>query len=152
MGVSRQHVVDMCDRGLLPHVRVGTHRRIPEYAVSEILNEVGQQPDSVKLSVWLHAALIPHILRDSDSVVQKAHANIANMRSRGAGDRSERYLKEWEGIIESGAGSMIDTFLDNSDHAVTLRSCTPFAGVLSPVEVNAIKSEWRKFRNRAYKP
>ena len=28
LGVSRQHVADLCDGGKVKHVRVGTHRRI----------------------------------------------------------------------------------------------------------------------------
>ncbi|WP_147287746.1 helix-turn-helix domain-containing protein, partial [Kytococcus sedentarius] len=28
LGVSRQHVVDLCDRGDLPSIRIGAHRRV----------------------------------------------------------------------------------------------------------------------------
>ncbi|RUP04163.1 MAG: DNA-binding protein, partial [Mycobacterium sp.] len=28
LGVSRQHIVDLCDQGALPCVMVGSHRRI----------------------------------------------------------------------------------------------------------------------------
>ncbi|MFC9443300.1 helix-turn-helix domain-containing protein, partial [Brevibacterium sp. NPDC056947] len=28
LGVSRQHIVDLCERGDLPFTKVGTHRRI----------------------------------------------------------------------------------------------------------------------------
>ena len=34
LGVSRQHVVELCNRGRLPYVTVGAHRRMPEQAVN----------------------------------------------------------------------------------------------------------------------
>jgi hypothetical protein len=106
------------------------------------------KPESVALSLRLHAALIPYLLRDPDSVVAKARFNIAGMRSSGTGDRSERYLQAWEEIIDAGVESILETFRDTSDHGVTLRSCTPFAGVLPPSEVDRIRSESRESRTR----
>ena len=34
LGVSRQHVVDLCNQGRLPYITVGAHRRIPEEALN----------------------------------------------------------------------------------------------------------------------
>jgi excisionase family DNA binding protein len=37
LGSSRQHVVDLWERGLLPYVRVGTHRRVRRADVEAVL-------------------------------------------------------------------------------------------------------------------
>jgi excisionase family DNA binding protein len=153
LGVSRQHVVDMCNQGLLPCVTVGTHRRIPERAVtakiasangSVVLNGGMQQ------SIWLHAALIPRLVGSPGTVIEKARVNLARGRTEGAIDaHGEPYAREWEAILDSGVGRIIATFLDPSDHAATLRSSTPFAGILPRDEVRAIKNAWREERNSA---
>jgi len=153
LGVSRQHIVDLCDEGTLPCVRVGTHRRIPERAVTAKIasatdrtsrNDVGQQ------SLWLHAALIAHLINDPDAVINKARANLARARATGAIDaHSEPYAHEWEAILDAGIGRVIVVLLDPSDRAATLRSSTPFTGVLSQGEVHAIKKAWREVRDTA---
>lgn len=144
LGVSRQHVVDMCERGQLPFKRVGVHRRISEQAVSDLLEKHQESPERGSLSIWLHAAVLAQLFRDPDTVIQKARSNLARMRTTGAAARSERYLREWEKILDAGTGSIADVLLDRSDNAATLRSCTPFTGVLPSSEVAAIKAAWRE--------
>jgi len=149
LGVSRQHVVDMCERGQLPFKRVGVHRRISEEAISDLLDKQPVHPERGSLSIWLHAAVLARLFRDPDAVIQKARSNLARTRTTGAAARSERYLREWEEILDAGAGSIAETILDRSDHAATLRSCTPFTGVLPAAEVTAIKAAWREHQRAA---
>ncbi|ORV97197.1 hypothetical protein AWC14_15245 [Mycobacterium kyorinense] len=132
---------------------VGTHRRIPERAVTNKLTATTQgasRHNGAQLSMWLHAALIPRLLQDPDVVIGKARANLAQGRASGAIDiHSAPYAREWEAILDAGVGRIIAVLLDPSDHATTLRSCTPFAGVLPQDEVRAIKKAWREERKRA---
>ena len=37
LGSSRQHVVDLCDRGDLIFVRVGSHRRVPRLELDRLI-------------------------------------------------------------------------------------------------------------------
>ncbi len=151
--MSRQHIVDLCNQGKLPCITVGTHRRIPERAVTaKIASATGRAPrnDGRQQSRWLHAALIGHLINDPNMVISKAHANLARGRATGAIDaHSEAYAREWEAILDAGVGRIIAVLLDPCDHAATLRSATPFAGVLTPDEVRAIKKAWREVRDTA---
>ncbi|VAZ69625.1 hypothetical protein LAUMK40_05788 [Mycobacterium kansasii] len=150
LGVSRQHIVDLCDQGALPCVMVGSHRRIPEGAVTAKLASVSGRAlvaGGSEQSLWLHAALIPRLLKDPDAVVGKARANLAQGRASGAIDvHSEPYAREWEAILDGGVGCTIAALLDPCEHAATLRSSSPFAGILPQDEVRAIKEAWRQRR------
>ncbi|MBS9536020.1 helix-turn-helix domain-containing protein [Mycobacterium sp. M1] len=151
LGVSRQHIVDLCKQGKLPCVMVGTHRRIPESAVTTRITAAGHTPrnDGAQQSLWLHAALIPHLINEPDAVTAKARANLARGRASGADAHSELYAGEWEAILNAGPGCVIAVLLDPSEHATTLRSSSPFAGILPQDEVRAIKKAWRRERDRA---
>lgn len=149
LGVSRQHVVDLCNQGKLPFMTVGTHRRISARVVDDMV-AASAGDDRSHQSVWLHAALIPRLIRDPDGVISKARGNIARGRASGAIDtRSEPYVSEWEKALDDGVGRLISMFLDTSEHGATLRSSTPFAGILPQSEVRALKRAWRSRRNAA---
>jgi excisionase family DNA binding protein len=149
LGVSRQHVVDLCKQGNLPYVMVGVHRRIPERAViSKLVHAREPRSDGKQQSLWLHAALIPKLVNDPDAVLGIARRNLARQRQSGS-TRSAAYTDEWQSIVDAGIGPVIDAFLDPSDHGATLRSCTPFTGVLSQNEVRSIKKAYREARNSA---
>jgi len=146
LGVSRQHIVDLCNQGKLPFVTVGTHRRIPERVVADkIASARGNEGE--QRSLWLHAALIPRLINDPDAVIGKARANLERGRATGAIDaHSEPYAREWENVLDAGVGRIIALLLDTSDSAVTLRSSTPFTGILTQDEVRALKQAWRERR------
>ncbi|EUA10775.1 DNA binding, excisionase family domain protein [Mycobacterium kansasii 732] len=149
LGVSRQHVVDLCNQGKLPHIMVGAHRRIPEQAVmSKFVNTRDPRSDGKQQSLWLHAALIPKLVHTPDAVLGIARRNLDKQRERGSA-RSTAYIREWESILDAGVGRVIEAFLDPSDHGATLRSCTPFTGVLSQDEVRTIKKAYRELRDSA---
>lgn len=60
LGVSRQHVVDLCDRGELPCTRAGTHRRIRRSDVERMITPLLTREQ--EKSLWLHRALLGHLM------------------------------------------------------------------------------------------
>ena len=150
LGVSRQHVVDLCNQGRLRYITVGAHRRIPEQALNAWAAVIGAPGTDWQQSQWLHAALVPRLVLDPAAVIGKARDNLARFRQIGAIDvHTERYAREWEAILDAGVAAIITILLDSSSHAATLRSCTPFAGVLPQAEVRAIKRAYRQRRRGA---
>ncbi|MEZ0362648.1 helix-turn-helix domain-containing protein [Mycobacterium sp. pUA109] len=147
LGVSRQHVVDLCKQGKLPYVMVGVHRRIPEHAITSKLTYMRHpRNDGKQQSLWLHAALIPKLVNDPDTVLEIARRNLARQRQSGS-THSAAYTDEWASILDAGVGRVIEAILDPSDHGATLRSCTPFTGVLNEEEVRSIKKAYREVRD-----
>ncbi len=146
LGVSRQHVVDLCTQGKLRYVLVGAHRRVPESAVTAVLApDRDRYSDGHQQSLVLHAAVVAKLIDDPERVLGIARRNLQRDTDTGT-VHDRRYIREWELLIDQGLPALIEAMLDPSDHGVTLRSCTPFTGVLDPEQVRAIKRVYRKRR------
>lgn len=130
LGVSRQHVVDMCERGDLRCVRVGTHRRIPHSEVAGLVGDRSLTREQEK-SLWLHQAILSLLLADPENLVATARANIRRWREEHRSDGMSRcYLDRWDEILASGLDAVIDTLHDTSPAGCELRANSPCAGVL----------------------
>ncbi|MGL5808931.1 MAG: helix-turn-helix domain-containing protein [Nocardioides sp.] len=128
LGVSRQHVVDLCDRGDLRCVRVGTHRRVPR---SEVVRVKGALTREQERSLWLHRALLGQVLADPEATSAKARENIERWRgSHRADGKTIQYLEEWERLLDSGLDWLVENLISPSPRACELRQNSPFAGIL----------------------
>lgn len=131
LGVSRQHVVNLSNRGAITSIRVGAHRRIPLSEVERLLQGTGLTPEREK-SLRLHQALIGDLLEDPDAVIGKARENIVRwLPQPRAGGMSISYLREWERILDSGVDRILDALTATDEKSHELRENSPFAGVLS---------------------
>ncbi|MGH3954664.1 MAG: hypothetical protein ACRDTI_11570 [Mycobacterium sp.] len=57
------------------------------------------------------------------------------------------YTREWARLLDQDVSALVAAMFDTPDHGVTLRSCTPFTGILSPNEVRNVK---RLYEEEAY--
>src|SRR6185312_10140439 len=57
LGTSRQQVVNLCERGDLPFVMVGKHRRVERNAVEALLRPKPELRRDQLKSLWLHQAI-----------------------------------------------------------------------------------------------
>jgi excisionase family DNA binding protein len=130
LGVSRQHVVDMCDRGELHCVRVGTHRRIPRGEVDRLIGSGLRREE--EQSLWLHYALLAPLLTEPEAVISKARENILHWSHKHRRDgMAMRYLAKWERVLDDGLDAIVDALTSRSQEARDLRQNSPFAGVLA---------------------
>lgn len=134
LGVSRQHVVDLCERGDLPSIRVGTHRRIRRSDVDALL-EAQSMTEEQRKQLWMHQAMLTHLLTRPEEVMGLARENTRRWSSMHRADgRTAEYLREWDSILAQGLEETVGTILSTSPRARELRQNSPFAGVLSQAE------------------
>lgn len=132
LGVSRQHVVNLADRGDLAAVKVGAHRRIPRSEVERLQGATRLTPEREK-SLRLHQALIGELLVDPELVIGKGRDNIARWLPQQRPDgMTASYLHRWEEILNGGLDRIVEALTATDEQSCELRENSPFAGVLSP--------------------
>ncbi|MDQ7904326.1 helix-turn-helix domain-containing protein [Phytohabitans sp. ZYX-F-186] len=133
---SRQHVVDMCERGLLPFVKVGAHRRLHRADVEAVLRPELTR-DQLK-ALWLHRAVAGRLVQDPDAVLARASANLERLRRVHPDGMAARWLDRWAEVLDAGVEAVLDTLVSRAPVAIELRQNSPFAGVLPEPERRAV--------------
>jgi excisionase family DNA binding protein len=146
LGSSRQHVVDLCERGLLPYVKAGTHRRLRRADVEAMLRPELTR-DQLK-ALWLHRAVAGRLVTDPDGVLSKARANLDRLRQVHRDGMAAMWLDRWQATLDDGVEAVLDALTSRVPHAVELRQNSPFAGVLPETERRAVLAafvaRWRE--------
>jgi excisionase family DNA binding protein len=146
LGSSRQHVVDLCERGLLPYVKAGTHRRLRRADVETMLRPELTR-DQLK-ALWLHRAVAGRLVTDPDGVLSKARANLDRLRQVHRDGMAAMWLDRWQATLDDGVEAVLDALTSRAPYAVELRQNSPFAGVLPETERWAVQrafaARWRE--------
>jgi excisionase family DNA binding protein len=148
LGSSRQHVVDLCERGLLPFIRAGVHRRIYRADI-EAMAHTSLTRDQLK-ALWLHRAVAGRLVADPDAVLSKARANLGRLHQIHPDGPASEWLDRWQAVLADGVEAVLDVLTSRSPLAVELRQNSPFAGTLPEAERHAVLaafgSQWRRDR------
>jgi len=131
LGVSRQHVVDLCDAGDLPHTLVGKHRRILRSDVEAIRTGRSRMNKQDTQSLLLAYAIAGEIVRDPTAVLEKARENLQTMREAPHAGSSRIWLAEWEKLLDGSVLAMLQALTSNTQRSRELRQNSPFAGTLT---------------------
>ena len=130
LGVSRQHVVDLCDRGDLACVTSGTHRRISRAEVETFAANSTRMSRDQRRSLWLSYAIAGRLVADPDATLDTARANLDRLRDRHTRGQAARWLAEWNRLLDGPVEVLLRTLTSPSPRARELRQNNPFAGVL----------------------
>lgn len=133
LGVSRQHVVNLCDRGELHCSRTGTHRRIRRADIEQLLDP--RLTREQEKSLWLHRALLGPLMIDPNPVLELARQNIQAWLPRHRADgMAARYLEQWQDVLGGGVDDVVEVLTGTDEVSCELRQNSPFAGVLSDAD------------------
>ncbi|MGI8537219.1 MAG: helix-turn-helix domain-containing protein [Mycobacteriales bacterium] len=131
LGTSRQHVVDLCNRGDLPYTLVGAHRRVTRRDV-EVLRRgsVRLTRDQLR-SLWLSHAVAARLVEDPTGVLAQARRNLTAMQARSARGEAKLWLQQWAQLLAGPVEDVLEALTSRSPRSRELRQNSPFAGVLT---------------------
>ncbi|QOC27261.1 helix-turn-helix domain-containing protein [Microbacterium hominis] len=142
LGVSRQHVVDLIDRGELPAIRVGSHRRVQHGDVLAVRRGSSRATRDQERSLWLGVAVAGVFVQDPRRVREAGLAAVTSPSIR-----SNRWTAEWAKLLRGPAGPIIRALTADTVHARELRQNSPFAGVLGEEQRTAVLEAFRADRH-----
>ena len=131
---SRQHVIDLCERGDLPFVTTGSHRRVRRADVEALRTRTQRLTRDQNRSLWLGYAIAGKLVVDPPGVLEKARRNLAHLKRVHSAGASSRWLAEWEKLLDGPAEGVLEALTSRTPRARELRQNSPFAGVLSDQE------------------
>lgn len=139
---SRQHVVDLCTRGDLPYVTVGTHRRVRRSDVEAHRTRTARLTRDQRRSMWLAFATAGRIAADPQHALEVASENLSHMRERARG-QAIRWLDEWERLLRGPIHRLLVELTSPSPKGRELRQNMPFAGLLDEEERDRVLAAWQ---------
>ena len=147
LACSRQHVVDLCERGALASRTVGSHRRVARADVEALANSSAgtsaRRPEQTR-SLWLHRAVAGRLARDPEGVLLRAHRNLDRLERTHPTGMSARWLARWRSLLDQGPEAVMRVLAAESAEADELRQNSPFAGVLPDAERLAVLRSARR--------
>jgi excisionase family DNA binding protein len=146
LGTSRQHVVDLCERGQLPFSSVGRHRRIRR---SDLLafqrpgRTGGLTRDQLR-SLWLHRAVAGKLVTHPDRGLRLARRNLRRMQQAHPRGRVTRVLADWQHLLDGPVEQVAEVLTSKDQRAIELRQNSPFAGLLTERERAGVLRSFRQ--------
>lgn len=147
---SRAKVADLCLRGLLPYVKIGTQRRVRRSDV-EALIEPALTREQLK-QLWLHRAVAGKVVQNPAALLATASINLRRLRRMHPGGLSWDWLDRWEAVIDDGVESVLEVLTSSAAYAIELRTTSPFAGILTEAERRAVLDSFADSRRDRARP
>lgn len=130
LGVSRQHVVDLCEAGDLPHTLVGKHRRVYLSDVEAVRTGRTRMSRQDLQSLMLAYAVAGEIVRNPEATIAKAQHNLREMKESASRGATRVWLNEWESLLNGPVINLLQALTSATQRSRELRQNSPFAGVL----------------------
>jgi excisionase family DNA binding protein len=147
---SRRQVTDLCARGLLPYVVVGTHRRLRRADVEALIRPALSRTEIEQL--WLHRAIAGKFVANPAALLAAAAINLRRLRRMHPERTPWEWLDRWQAVIDEGPEAVLEALTSSAEYAVELRATSPFAGILSEVERRTVLDALADTRREQARP
>jgi excisionase family DNA binding protein len=140
LGTSRQHIVDLCSRGILPFAMVGTHRRVRREDVLALAGRGAgarggpMTRDQIR-TLWLHRVAAGRVARSPGTSIAKARRRLRSLLPGEPAGR--RWLEVWDTLTWEGPEVVMRAMVSTSPYARELRANSPWLGLLTRAEREA---------------
>jgi len=134
LGVSRQHVVDLCDRGDLPYQTTGVHRRIRRADLEALRVQSGRLLREQRRTLWLGHAIAGKVVADPGHALDIAWTNLTTLRERHTRGQGRQWLDEWERLLDGPIEGVLRALTSTDPRSRELRANNPFAGLITAGE------------------
>ena len=141
LGVSRQHVVNLIDRGDLPAILVGTHRRIRRGDLHSVRKGTSRATRDQDRTLWLSTAIAGALVHDPEMVRRAGREMLGSGRLR-----PNLWTREWEQLLNGPTKKIIAALTADTFRARELRQNSPFAGVLTGDERERVLDAFNRDR------
>ena len=121
LGSSRQHVVDLCDQGLLSFEPSPKQRRLRRIEVEAFAKQAGSRPRlnrDQRQSLWLHGAVAGHVATDPSGTLALARTNPGRLPQVHLSGMSARWLDEWQGVLAGGPEAVLQMLTSQAPLAI----------------------------------
>lgn len=148
LGSTRQHVVDLCNRGLLPYTLVNRHRRIRRADLDAFAASSQRMTRDQQRSFRLAMAVAGHLVRDPEATKDVARAYLASLTPGSSRRRGEKWRRRWMSLLDGPLDDLLTALTANTVDSRELRQNSPFVGVLSDQERAEILQEFSRPEGR----
>lgn len=141
LGVSPQHVVNLCNRGDLPYVMRGTHRRIRRADVERYRVSRTRMTRDQRRSLWLAHAVAGRLVADTDAVIRQARLDLDKLEEL---QRANKWTREWRRLLSGPVDEVLIALTSPSQRSRELRQNSPFVSTLSVAARDDVLEEFRR--------
>jgi excisionase family DNA binding protein len=144
LGVSRQHVADLADRGELASWRAGSHRRFRREDVDAYLAGLqGATKQSGRLSLLnltdrrslgYGLLIAAKLVAQPELVIGLGLKNLARLRAVHSDGSADYFLDCWDELLGGPPDTLFRVLTSTDEESIALRHTAPFAGLLSDEE------------------
>ncbi|MGE3192433.1 MAG: helix-turn-helix domain-containing protein [Microbacteriaceae bacterium] len=129
LGVSLQHVIDLCTRGDLPYTMRGSHRRIRRTDVERYRAGRTRLTRDQRRSIWLAHAVAGTIVERPREVIARARIDLDHLEST---QRPNKWTREWRRLLDGPTDDVLHALTSPSQRSRELRQNSPFLHALEP--------------------
>lgn len=144
LGVTRQHVVDLANRGDLPVVWVGAHRRVRRSDLARQTVRPKSSTRDQRRSRWLGFALAGKLVEEPAILIGQARNRLVDHSDR----PRNRWDQEWMKLLDGPVDQILDALTSDSIRSRELRQNNPFVGALSQEERHRVLSAFAEYSTK----